>query len=307
MSVHPRGVFSAALTPVKADLSPDLYLLGAHCKNLISEGCHGIALLGTTGEANHFSLGERKTILESVLAAGLAGHQVMPGTGVCALPESVELTRHALSVGVETVVLLPPFYFKNVPDSGLIDAYSWIIEQVNDPRLKVVLYHVPPISQIPIPFGVVEELARRYPETIVGVKDSSGDHDHISRMIEAFPKLSILVGADPYLLPALPHGAAGCITATSNVTSPDLRFIFDHYADPARKAEVDAAQERCVEVRAIGARLPQISSLKAMLARRTGHDGWLRMRPPLLSLTAEERTKLYGWLDEYEARQRSAA
>ncbi len=307
MSAQPRGVFSAALTPVRQDLSPDLPLLGSHCRNLISEGCHGIALLGTTGEANHFSTEERKAILESVLDEGLHGNQILPGTGVCALPESVELTKHALSVGVETVVLLPPFYFKNVPDDGLVQAYSWIIEQVNDPRLKVVLYHVPPISQIPIPFGVIEKLAERFPETIVGVKDSSGDHDHINRIIKAFPYLSILVGADPYLLPALPHGAAGCITATSNLTSVDLRFIFDHFADPARKAEVDAAQARCIEIRAIGSRLPQISALKALLARKTGQNGWLRVRPPLMALTADERRQIIGWIEEFESRQKSAA
>src|SRR5690606_19536114 len=136
------GVFSAAATPFNADLSPDHGLLAAHCRGLLADGCHGIALLGTTGEANSLSVGERMSLVEAVLRRGVAPEQLMPGTGVAAVPETVELTRHALDNGIRQVVMLPPFYYKGVSDDGLFAAYQRIIEDVGDDRLRVVLYNI---------------------------------------------------------------------------------------------------------------------------------------------------------------------
>lgn len=149
--VFPRGVFCAALTPLDQDLNPNYRAFTDHCRYLIDEGCTGVALLGTTGEANSFSADERMRLLEAALAGGVAPAQLMPGTGVAALPETVALTRHALSVGVTTVVLLPPFYYKGVSEDGLVAAYSRIIEGVGDDRLRVVLYHIPQMSGVAIP------------------------------------------------------------------------------------------------------------------------------------------------------------
>jgi 4-hydroxy-tetrahydrodipicolinate synthase len=119
IDLHPQGVFCAALTPLNADLTPNHTAFLAHCRRLLDDGCHGIALLGTTGEANSFSTGERKSLLEAVLQGGIEPSRLLPGTGVTALTETVDLTRHALSVGVTTVVMLPPFYYKGVSDDGL--------------------------------------------------------------------------------------------------------------------------------------------------------------------------------------------
>ena len=291
-ALHPRGVFSAALTPMDADLAPDHAAFVAHAKRLLDQGCDGIAMLGTTGEANSFTVAERQGLLEATVAGGIAPDRLLPGTGVVALPDTVALTRHALSLGVTTVVMLPPFYYKGVSEEGIFAAYSHVVERIGDTRLRIVLYHIPPMSAVPIGFGVIERLRARYPGTFTGIKDSSGDFANMQALVAAFPGLSVLAGADPLMLPLLKAGGAGCITATSNLVAADLAFVFRHHADPARAAEVEAAQARIVAARNRASRFPQIASLKLLLADRTGQPGWHRLRPPLLPLTPAEADAL---------------
>lgn len=290
--LHPRGVFCAALTPVDADLRPDFEPFVAHCRQLVADGLTGVALLGTTGEANSFSTGERKALLEAALAGGLAPSQLLPGTGVTALSETVELTRHALAHGVHTVVMLPPFYYKDVSEEGLFAAYAETIERVGDERLRVVLYHIPQVSAVPIPFGLIERLRARYPANVVGIKDSAGKLENMTAMVERFPGFAVLAGADPLMLPLLRQGGAGAITATTNLVGADLAFVYRHQADPARAAEVDAAQMRVIAMRTLASVYPQMASLKTLLAARTGHDGWRRMRPPQVRLDDSQAADL---------------
>lgn len=287
-ALKPTGVFCAALTPVDAAFDPDHAAFLAHCRSLLSEGCDGIALLGTTGEANSFSLAERRALLECAVAGGIAPERLLPGTGVCALTDTVGLTRHALSLGVTTVVMLPPFYYKGVSDEGVFASYSEIVQRIGDARLAIVLYHIPQMSAQPISHGVIERLLHRYPSTFVGIKDSSGDFANMTATIERFPGLAVLAGADPLLLPLLRHGGAGCITATSNLVAADLAYVFGHFRDPDDDPALAAAQKRIVATRERASRYPQIASLKALLAQRTGHDGWRRLRPPLSPLAPGE-------------------
>lgn len=291
-ALHPRGVFSAALTPITADHAPDYALFITHCRRLLAEGCDGIAMLGTTGEANSFSSDERRALLEAVVGAGIAPEKLLPGTGVAAVSETVALTRHALSLGVTTVVMLPPFYYKGVTEDGVYAAYSEVVERVADPRLRVVLYHIPQMSAVPIPFAVITRLREAFPGTFTGIKDSAGDLAHMEALVEAFPGLAVLAGADPLMLPLLRKGGAGCITATSNLVAADLAFVFRHFADASRAAEVEAAQARIVAMRNRASRFAQMASLKALLAHRTGESGWHRLRPPLLPLSDAERRAL---------------
>lgn len=276
------GVYCATVTPLNADLSPDRKRLGEHCLSLLAEGCHGIALLGTTGEANSFSVAERKAILEAALAAGVTPDQLAPGVGVAAIPDTVELVRHALSTGITRVVMLPPFYYKNVSDDGLFAAYARIIEAVADPRLKVVLYHIPQTSAVPLSRPLVKRLVAAFPDTIIGLKDSSGDFANMQGLIEDNPGFAVMTGADPLLLPLLKLGGAGCITATSNLVPGLLRTIYDHHADDARSVEVAAAQARIEAARSLLNGYGQLPTVKAVLALRSGDPGWSRVRPPLL-------------------------
>ncbi|MEI6160522.1 MAG: dihydrodipicolinate synthase family protein [Roseococcus sp.] len=290
--LHPRGVFSAALTPIDEHLLPDHRRFVAHCHRLLAEGCDGIAMLGTTGEANSFSSDERRALLEAAIAGGVAPDRLLPGTGVAALMETVALTRHALACGVTTVVMLPPFYYKGGSEDGLFASYAEVIERVGDPRLRVVLYHIPQMSAVPIPFPVIARLRERFPGVFTGIKDSAGDFAHMTALVREFPGLSVLAGADPLMLPLLREGGAGCITATSNLVAAELAFVFRHFADAPRAAEVEAAQARIVAARNQASRFAQMASLKAMLGARLKDDGWRRMRPPLLPLTTEETAAL---------------
>jgi 4-hydroxy-tetrahydrodipicolinate synthase len=293
-----RGVFCAAATPITGDGAPDLGRIGDHARQLIADGCDGVALLGTTGEANSFSVAERQQIVEGAVAAGILPDRLMPGTGTCAVPDTVALTRHGLSLGVTRFVMLPPFYYKQPSDDGLFAAYSEVIEKVADPRLRIVLYHIPPISMIPLGLPLIERLVARYPETVVGIKDSSGDFANMEKMVRALPGFSVLAGADPLMRPLLGIGGAGCITAAANLVAKELAFIYRHHSDPDRKAEVDAAQERIIGIRAVSGKFVQIPAIKAMLARRYKDDAWRRPRPPLMALDAAQIADLDRMMDE---------
>jgi len=286
------GVFCASVTPVTADLAPDHAAFAAHCRRLLEHGCDGVALLGTTGEANSFSTAERKSLLEAAVTSGITPDRLLPGTGVTAWTETLELTKHALSLGVNRVVMLPPFFYKGVSDDGLFAVYAEIVERIGDERLQVVLYHIPQFSAVPITFPVIERLRQRYPSVFVGIKDSSGDFNNMAALVERFPGLSVLAGADPLMLPLLRIGGAGCITATSNLVANDLAFIYRNYADPAQERAVDEAQQRVVEERTKVSRFAQIASIKALIARQTAHRTWSLMRPPLLPLTETEVAQL---------------
>jgi 4-hydroxy-tetrahydrodipicolinate synthase len=293
------GVWSAAATPLDADLKPDLPRLVAHGKGLLAAGCDGIALLGTTGEANSFSVRQRKTIVEGMLQGGLAAEQLAPGVGVAAIDETVELTRHALDLGITRVVMLPPFYYKNVSDDGVFVAYSRIIEAVGDDRLKVVLYNFPQTSAVPLSADLVARLIAAFPGVVAGIKDSSGKLESALGFVGLDRDFAVMIGSDPLLLQMLPAGAAGCITALSNLQAADLRVVYDGWNDPARADAVAAAQDRLERWRTLtlsfGAQLPTI---KAMLAMRSGDEGWNRLVPPLVPLKPEQRAELTTKLRE---------
>lgn len=289
MSFAVSGVNCAAATPLNADLTVDLGLFAEHCHRLLAEGCHGIALLGTTGEANSFSVGERRLILEGALKAGIAGEQLIPGTGVAAGPESIELTRHALANGVSKVVMLPPYYYKGVSDEGVFAAYARIIEAIGDSRLKLVLYHIPQVSAVPLSLALISRLIAAFPDTVVGIKDSSGDLANMQAIAAAHPGFAVLAGADPLLLPLLQSGGAGCITATSNLVADSLRTIYDHTDDAAL---VQPAQARINAWRALSNSYVQIPTIKAMIGLKTGNPAWNRVRPPLLPLDATQLAEL---------------
>ena len=213
------------------------------------------------------------------------------------LSSGSELTRHALSRGVTTVVMLPPFYYKDIGEEGVFAAYSEIVQRIGDENLKVVLYHIPQMSMQPIAHGVIARLRAQYPSTFVGIKASSGDFANMTAMIDKFPGLAVLAGADPLLLPLMKKGGAGCITATSNLVARDLAYVFRHFNDGDDDAALAAAQNRIVKARARASMFAQMASLKTLLARETGHDGWRRLRPPLLPLSAEQADKLLAAQD----------
>lgn len=295
-----QGVYCAAATPLKADGTPDPALFGAHTKALIDEGCHGIAMLGSTGEANSFSTRERMDLLEAAIAGGTRPDQLLPGTSSCAVTEAVEMTRHAVQAGVKGVVLLPPFYYTAFSDESLFRFYASIIEKVADDRLKVILYHIPMLTGVPIGHELIARLVATFPDTVVGVKDSDGKIENMHAISARFPGFAVLAGADPLLLPVLQGGGAGCITATSNLVARELRFVFDHWQDAARADEVKAAQDTIVAWRNLTNSYVQLPTVKTMLARRRGDLGWLNIHPPFSPLSSAEAEKVWAVMEDLE-------
>ncbi|MGV8834227.1 MAG: dihydrodipicolinate synthase family protein [Devosia sp.] len=298
-----HGVFCAAATPVLADGTPDHAAFATHCQALLEEGCDGIALLGTTGEANSFSIAQRQALLDQVIAAGIDPQLLLPGTSQTNVPDTVTLVRHAVDAGVQAAVVLPPFYYKGVSDEGLFRFYAEVIEAVGSNDLRVVLYHIPPIAQVGLSVELVGRLLEAFPGVVVGIKDSSGKLDSMQTFASSFADFSVLAGADPFMLPLLRSGGAGCITSSSNLIGAHLRVVFDNFFDPAQDAKVDAAQARINAWRDLSNAYVQLPTIKAMLARRRNHAGWTRVRPPLVELGQAEIDNVWAQMAALEAQE----
>ena len=287
------GVNAAVLTPQMDDLSPDLSAMVTHCQWLLDNGCDGLGILGTTGEANSFSVGERIDIIEAVVSGGIAADRIMPGTGCCSIIETVELTKAALAVGAGGVLMLPPFYYKNMSDDGLFSYFAEVIERIGDAKLKVFVYHFPQMSAVPFSLDLLARFRETYPDTIVGMKDSSGDFENMKLAAQNFPAFEVYTGSDEFLVPLMRAGGAGCITAAANICCRVSAHAFAN----CDNAEGDEAQNTLTNVRKVTTSVPPVAGLKEMMARHTGSAGWRNMRPPWIPLdpaTAEDYASRLG-------------
>ncbi len=277
-----RGVLAPVLTPMNADLSPAVDKWIAFCKQLLADGCTGLAPFGTTSEANSLGMDERMAMLDALVAAGVPAAQLMPGVGTCAIPDTVKLAAQAARLGCGGVLMLPPFYYKGVSDEGVFRTVAEVIERVGDARLKVYVYHIPPIAVVGFSLAVIERLLKAYPGTVVGMKDSSGDWAHQQSVLEAFPAFDVFTGSERFLLANLRLGGVGTISAMANVIPDKIRFLYENYL----AENADAVQERLDRYRAATRDYAAIPALKEIMATRTGDAAWRNLRPPLVNLSA---------------------
>lgn len=276
-------VVAPVLTPFDVSGEPDAVRFVAHARWLLADGCTGLAPFGTTSEANSLSLAERKLLLVSLLAAGIEADRLLPGTGLCNLPETVELTRHAVDLGCAGVLMLPPFYYKGVSDEGLYRYFATVIEQVGSTRLRLYLYHIPPVAQVGLSHALIGRLRRDFPEVVVGLKDSSGNWENTKSLIESFPGMQFYSGSESALLDNLRAGGAGSITAGANVNAALLRRIADAY----KRDEAVAMQAAASTIRKALQAHPMIPILKAVVSHARNDPLWSRVRPPLEPIAAE--------------------
>ena len=289
------GVLSPVVTPFGADLTPDAERFARHCRWLLSQNV-GLAVFGTNSEANSLSVEEKIELLDGLVAAGLDPARMMPGTGCCALPDSVRLTAHALKLGCGGVLMLPPFYYKGVSDDGLFRSFAEVIERVGDARLRVYLYHIPPVAQVPITLALVARLRKAYPTQIAGMKDSGGEWSNTKAFLDAFAGsgFDVFAGSETFLLQNMRHGGAGCISATANVHPGPIARLFDSW----RAADADAQQARLDVIRGVFQKFPMIPALKSAIAHHGGDAGWATVRPPLVALTAAQANALAAELEQ---------
>ena len=289
------GVLSPVVTPFNADYSPDAARFVRHCRWLVGNGV-GLAVFGTNSEANSIAVGERIDLLEQLVGGGIDPARMMPGTGCAALPDSVRLTSHAVKLGCAGVLMLPPFYYKGVSDEGLYRNFAEIVERVGDARLQIYLYHIPPVSQVPITLNLIERLLKAYPKNIAGVKDSSGDWNNTKAMLERFAPegFDVFAGSESFLLANMRHGGKGCISATANVNPAAIHHLYANW----QAADADALQAGLDAIRGTFQKYPMIPALKQAVAHWSGDAGWAKVRPPLVELTTEQSAALIADLEQ---------
>ncbi len=258
MTVRIRGVLAPVVTPFKTDLSPDSQRFIAHCKWLLSQNC-GLAVFGTNSEANSLSMEERAMLLDELVAAGVDPSRMMSGTGCCSIVETVRLTAQAVGHGCAGVLMLPPFYYKDVSEEGLYRYFSEVVQRVGDARLKIYLYHIPPVAIVGITPKLVERLLAAYPNAIAGMKDSSGDWNNTKTFLDAFAKsgFDVFVGSESFLL------------ANMRNDGVVVREVFSSRKFPS-----------------------MIAALKQAIAIYADDPAWRTVRPPLVELTPEQAKTL---------------
>jgi 4-hydroxy-tetrahydrodipicolinate synthase len=288
------GVLSPVVTPFKADLSPDPERFIRQCRWLLSQDV-GLAVFGTNSEANSLSTDEKVELLDRLVGAGVDPARMMPGTGCCALTDSVRLTAHAMKLGCGGALMLPPFYYKGVSDDGLFRNFAEIIERVGDRRLRIYLYHIPPVSQVAITLPLIERLLKAYPGVVAGAKDSSGDWNNTQAYLVNFASqgFDVFPGSETFLLQGMRAGGVGCISATANVNPGAIARLFATW----KAEDADTQQGRLNEIRTIFARHPMIPALKAAIAHYGGDASWATVRPPLVELTQAQQASLVTDLD----------
>src|SRR5438132_1717058 len=282
------GVLVPVLTPFTPAGEPDAGRFIAFCRWVLDQGADGLAIFGTTSEANSMSAGERMTLLDRLIAAGVPAAKLMPGAGACSITEAATLIRHAVGHGVGGVLMLPPFYYKGMDDDGLFAFFGGVIDRVGSAALRMFLYHIPPQTVLGLSLDLAGRLIRAYPDTVVGLKDSSGDWSNTAALIERFPGFSVFPGSEVFLLDGLRKGGVGCITATGNVNVTGIRKVYQNWRTP----QADALQAGITTLRKTIQAYPMVPALKRIVAHFHHDPACAAVRPPMVALSEAQSKAL---------------
>ena len=288
------GVIAPVLTPYGEDGAPDADRFTEHCEWLLEEGCTGLAPFGTTSEGNSLGIDEKMELLEELVDADIDPKILMPGTGSCSVADTIIMTEQAIELGCGGVLMLPPFYYKNPSEEGLYRFFAEVIEEIADDALKVYLYHIPPVAQVGFPLSLIARLRKEFPNTVVGLKDSSGDWSNTKAILDAFPDFEVFPGSEVFLLDGMRNGASGCISATANVAARGMRRLYDTWQGP----EADKMQADISALRKAIQAYPMIPVLKTIIAHYREDPVWAEVRPPFTELPGDEAAKAIASLAE---------
>ena len=296
ISLHPStlpAVLSPVITPFKADGSPDAPKLLKQCQWLEANGV-GQAIFGTNSEANSMSAPQKMSTLTALVEGGLKPEHLMPGTGATSIDATVNMTRHAVNHKCAGVLMLPPFYYKDVTDDGLFAYFSEVIQKVGSAALQIYIYNIPPVTKVTLSLSLLERLAKEYPKTVVGMKDSSGDWSYTESVIKLLAPsgFRVYAGSEVFLMRALRAGGVGCISATANVNPKAIADLAANW----KESNADSLQANLDQVRGIFAKYQMIAGMKTAVAHYTKDSEWLRVRPPLMQLSAEQQAQLLSEL-----------
>lgn len=298
MSKARRGIYAAAVSPFHEDGSLNAQKLAQYCQYLLSEGgCDGVAPTGTTGEGSSISTADRLALPDVFADAGIERDRVIFGTGAPAAGDCVALTRAAVEAGYTNVLVLPPYYYKNPSDEGLYAYFARLVETIGRDDLRVYLYHFPQMSMTPLSAALVTRLRKTFGPVIAGLKDSSGDFEQSRAIVEATGGVSedfdVYPSSEAMLWDGLSIGTAGIISGSTNAFGAKAQAALQAPEGPVREAAMNAVRE----ARSMAGNYPLMAMMKTMEAWRSGDEAWLRMAPPLVPLSAEQRAMLGSDLD----------
>ena len=286
-----NGIYSAALTPINDDLSINKNLYLEHCQYLMKQGHDGLAIFGTTGEANSFSIKEKCDTIDFLLSNNLDSNLLIPGTGSSSVEDAIQLTKFAEKNKSRAVLLLPPFYYKNVSDEGIINYFRKIIETVGSSDFHYLLYNIPQTTSVVLNFNIIETLLKLYPNNIVGIKDSSGNIDSMLKTVKYFQDLALFCGHDSLALKIYKRGGAGAITAGTNIAGRLLSFIINNINKEKEIEDFNSYQALLEKIRETITLEEPISVMKAYFSIINKNPDWNKVMPPLKSLDNPSNNK----------------
>lgn len=293
-----RGIYAAAVSPFHADGSLNAQKLLTYCKYLLADGgCDGVAPTGTTGEGTSIAMADRLALPAVFAEAGIERCRVIFGTGAPASGDCVALTKAACDAGFTNVLVLPPYYYKNAPEDGLFAYFAALVEKIARDDLRIYLYHFPQMSMTPLSPSLIQRLRATFGPVIAGLKDSSGDFEQSRAFVEATGGIAedfdVFPSSEAMLWDGLAIGTAGIISGSTNAFGAKVQSALKAPKGPER----DHAMQTVRKARALAGKYPLMAAMKTCEAWRSGDDEWLRMAPPLVPLTAEQKASLRADLD----------
>tara|TARA_Y100000590_G_scaffold185834_1_gene211783 strand:+ start:4488 stop:5417 length:930 start_codon:yes stop_codon:yes gene_type:complete len=286
-----NGVYSAALTPINENLSINKKLYLEHCQYLMKQGHDGLAIFGTTGEANSFSIKEKCDTIDFLLSNNIDPQLLIPGTGSSSVEDAIQLTKFAEKHKTRAVLLQPPFYYKNVSDEGILNYFRKIIESVGSSDFHYLLYNIPQTTSVELNFNIIETLLKLYPNNIVGIKDSSGNTDSMLKTVKYFENLALFCGHDSLALHICKRGGAGAITAGTNISGKLLSFIINNKNKEKEIKGFNNYQTLLEQIRETITSEEPISVMKAYFSVINDIPEWNNLMPPLKSLDQPSKNK----------------
>ena len=284
------GIYTASLTPLTSSYEPNLPALVSHVEQLFESGSDGVAILGSTGEANSLTIEQRLDII-SYCGRTLAPERLMMGTGSCALQDAIRLTQASIEAGVFSVLVIPPFYYKPQSDESVIRYYSELISSVDDSRLRIIFYNFPKLSGYNFSLEILQEFKERFGDIAAGIKDSSGNWENMLSITKNVPNFMVYSGTETLLLNILREGGAGCITASANLLAPECQLVYQAWRNDQQNTAEQVQKELTVLRKALES-YQFVSELKGLMALHTGSEHWQEMLPPFIPLLPSQVREL---------------
>lgn len=289
------GVYAAALTPMHEDYRCNYEELAKHCHDLVKRGCQGVVLFGTTGEGPSFSVEERKKVIKEIIKLGVDPKRLIIGISCSSIDDAVNLTATVVDLHCVGVLMLPPYFFKNVDEAGVTAFYREVIQRVARPELRVILYHIPQYSGVSITINIIKTLLEEFPNTVIGLKESEGNIAFAKEIISTFPDFKMFAGSELLLSEVISLGGFGGISGMANPFPELICQLYEYGKNKQAPNRNPDAQNLRQALR----QFPTFPAIKAIVAAQKG-SAWNTVRPPLSRLNKQQSKALIDALKQHK-------